>query len=550
MKTKYSYLFFIAVLALTLPACKKTSLALTDPVNPSITSINTEAGIFPFALGIWSKAVGGDYWVAAHNHSIMGDEAFIPWGNWGWRWVSQVYQIILPDGTVVANPIGPTQKVQLQSTNSRDAGDLNAFQYEWRDMYFTIATTNVLLNSLNSGSFTFSGDATTKKNVLKAWGYYWRGWAYSRLGSMYLAGVVNNVSGTSSILQNKYVAHDAIITEANNNLDSAISILSAVSANITYLKMMGGDASDKSISIVPAFCNTNGTVTPDMWKRLSYTLKARNYLVNHKTSAMTATDWSAVLTLANSGMQAGDYSFTLGFTADGLNDIVGGFWTPAILLSDNNGNGGWLFVSERLIQEFKSGDARLAKNFTSYGVVIMNPRSRGLQYGTTWVTVDVESGGTFTTRDNSTNVQTYIAPSYEENELMKAEAKINSSQVDAGLANVDNVRNYQGAGLTAVSGTGLSLAQAKEELRSERRVALFLRGCAFYDARRWGVTTALASGGGRTNANVLVPAGYGSYTTSDVRACTMNYNYMDYWDVPQNELDFNAAASGSASVKN
>jgi hypothetical protein len=32
--------------------------------------------------------------------------------------------------------------------------------------------------------------------------------------------------------------------------------------------------------------------------------------------------------------------------------------------------------------------------------------------------------------------------------------------------------------------TGLTLAQAKEELRKERRIALALRGLSFYDARR------------------------------------------------------------------
>ena len=30
----------------------------------------------------------------------------------------------------------------------------------------------------------------------------------------------------------------------------------------------------------------------------------------------------------------------------------------------------------------------------------------------------------------------------------------------------------------------------------------------------------------------------------------MNYTYMDYWDVPQNELELNAPATGSAKVAN
>jgi len=39
-------------------------------------------------------------------------------------------------------------------------------------------------------------------------------------------------------------------------------------------------------------------------------------------------------------------------------------------------------------------------------------------------------------------------------------------------------------------------------------------------------------------------------TPAQAVPCFMEYNYLDYWDVPQNELDFNAPASGSAPVKN
>ena len=245
----------------------------------------------------------------------------------------------------------------------------------------------------------------------------------------------------------------------------------------------------------------------------------------------------------------GDVTFTLGFTVDGNNDIAGGFWTPSIQLSDNNGNGGWLFVSERLVQEFKPNDARLARNFISdYGIVLLNPRNRGMAFGTTYHTIDAEDGGDFTTKDNTTNVQSYFVPSYEENELMLAESKINQGNIAQGLLHIDAVRTAQQANLPA-SSSALTLTQAKEELRTERRIALFIRGLAFYDARRWGVTAPKSAGGGRANANVLVPKGYGSYTTNAVRPCFIEYNFMDYWDVPLNELDFNKPSASSVSVK-
>jgi hypothetical protein len=138
----------------------------------------------------------------------------------------------------------------------------------------------------------------------------------------------------------------------------------------------------------------------------------------------------------------------------------------------------------------------------------------------------------------------YINVTWEENELMKAEAKINSSDIDGGLSAVDAVRANQGAGLAAVSGTGLTLAQAKEELRSERRITLAFRGLAFYDARRWGVINAIGSGGGRTKAVVLDNSDHLNTNA------TINYDFLDYWDVPDNELAYNPPADGSAEVKN
>jgi len=544
MKNKYLGILILSTLFL-FAACKKESLNLKDPVSPTVSSVNTESGIFPFALGMWSKMVNADYWIAANFHSTMGDETFIPWGNYGFRWGNQVANTTLPDGTVVNNPIGPIQKVQLQSTNSREAGDVNAFIYEWKAMYYTIATSNVILTYTKKPSFTFSGDAATKQKVLQAWAYFCRGYAYSRIGSMYIAGVINNYSGTSDFIQNNFVSSADVVKEGNANLDSAIAILNGVSNNDTYASMLGGSG---GISIVPSFCNTKGLVKPDNWVRICNTMKARNILVNKKTATMSSADWQAVQALAAVGLKAGDVTFTEGYTPDGSNDIAGGFWSPSIQLDDNLG--GWLFVSERLIQEFKPNDARFTRNFISdYGIVMMNPRNRGIHFGTRYHTIPAEDGGEYTTKDLSANVQAYFVPSYEENELMLAEAKINQSNIDAGLAHVDAVRRAQNASLPAVSGTSLTFTQAKEELRTERRIALFLRGVAFYDARRWGVTAPRSAGGGRANANVLVPSGFGSYTSAAILPCFIDYNFMDYWDVPLNELDFNKPSSTSVPVK-
>jgi starch-binding outer membrane protein, SusD/RagB family len=137
-----------------------------------------------------------------------------------------------------------------------------------------------------------------------------------------------------------------------------------------------------------------------------------------------------------------------------------------------------------------------------------------------------------------------IAGSYEENAMMLAEANIRSGNIDAGLAYVDAVRVYEGAGLPAVSGTGLNLAQALNEVVSERRVGLAFRGLAFYDNRRWGLSYDIASGGGSYNNTVVKSDG------TVVTGVTISYNFMDYWDVPADETVLNPPSATSVEIKN
>lgn len=81
----------------------------------------------------------------------------------------------------------------------------------------------------------------------------------------------------------------------------------------------------------------------------------------------------------------------------------------------------------------------------------------------------------------------FMAGSYEEDKLMRAEAEIHLGNIGAGVALIDNVREFQNANLAPIS-PGSTAPQALEELRSERRVSLLFRGIGFYDARRNGMT--------------------------------------------------------------
>jgi starch-binding outer membrane protein, SusD/RagB family len=536
----------IFILLLAFMACKKSDLNLLNPNLPTPTaSLATEDGLKQFALGIITRVlavVPGEgvtniMTTSMTNHSIMGDEAFSPYGNWGFRWVDQVHKVTLPNGNVVVNPFGVKQQVSLQSFNSRAAGELNAFQYEWAYNYYFIAQANTLLKALENPAVVYSGDADTKKATMKAWALWWKGYSYSRIGSIYLAGIINDDPGQGNT-NNGFVTHEAIITEANRVFDECLATLNDIMQNASYDEVM--------TAIVASFNDNLNIVTPDMWKRQVNSYKARNLLVNKKVSAMTPADWNQVSTLADAGLVASDHHFKFGMTLDGVTDLSNGFHHPLALIGTFQE---FTFVSERFIQEFKAGDARLNKNFyLNPSPYPANIRGRGLQFGTRWAVVNVEDGGTFATNNNQGFVP--YACTYEENALMKAEALIRTGQINPGLQIVDQVRTFQSAGLAPVANTGLTQAQALEELRRERRVALFFRGVGFYDARRLGFTVPAANGGGRANAMVYLPATVLGTPTDEMRACFMDYDYMDYWDIPQNELDFNAPAAGSPPVKN
>jgi len=543
---KFITIFTLALVVAT--GCKKSDLQLINPNSPTPQSaLPTQTGIEEFTLGIWSKVgTAGNNWLTYSMvaHSIMGDEQWSSVGNFGWRYTDQVNTITLPApyNTVVPNIFGVTQQVELQSLNTLVSTNLNAnniFVYEWNLGYFVNGESNILLQAIGTNTVI----SANEKIVLQAVAYWWKGFAYSRLGSMYLSGVINNnADGTTSGV---YVSHDALITEANANFNKAITLLSSLpapTANDTYATVM------KAVN--PPFClyPTNR----DMMIREIYTYEARNYMVNKKVAAMTSTDWAAVQALAVKGMIAGDQGYALGMDPTGTNDLSG-TQQHVFEWGDNPGMPGWTYMSERLAQDFKPGDVRFTKGVITFTAAktVVNNTSRGIQFGTRYVAQLIENGGYWATFNHSG--YSPFACTYEENALMLAEASIRTGAIDPGLALVDQVRTFQGAGLTAVSGTGLSQALAIEELRKERRIGLYMRGLAFYDARRWGVTAPASAGGGRANCNVVVPnnlLGNPAATGFTVLPCFMDYNYMDYWDVPATEFSYNPPASGSVAIAN
>ena len=535
MKTIFKYLFtLLATFAFV--SCQD-QLDVDNPNEPTPTALNSESGIYQAATGIYANLFFqnnvGDFdflWVAHAMHESMGDAIYIPWGNFSWRWANQPSSITLDDNTVVLPPQEGDQANSLKVRNTRAFTDDNAFGHEWGPVYFVNNTGNLLLSKLEE-EIQMSGNAEVKKNTLRAWAHFWKGWAYSRIGSMFISGLIINEPGTTNDV---FVSNTEIIAEADKQFEAAISILQSLSDGDDYATVL--------TSVIPRHMVFNGQYpTPAAWIRNIKTLQARNLLVNKKDKDKTNADWNAIKTKADAGMQAGDFTFVI---KNDDNNWLFTAWVPARLLL------GWHFASERLIQDFKTIpdiiddtedfeilDQRMARNFSVLSSPQVNRAGRGIQYGTRFGFVEGEYASTVKGKGNI-----YLGASYEENELMKAEALINTGQIDEGLDIVDAVRTYQQADLDPVANTGLNLAAAKEELRRERRVGLLLRGLPFYDARRWGVTDPVSAGGGRSG--VVVLDAVGELNTN----ATFDYKYMDYFDIPANELDFNPPSAGSAPV--
>lgn len=522
---KITFVFLSAMLFTV--SCSKDELNLPNPNQPGLLSLNTEEGILRAGLGVYSKFGLEYFWLAQTNHNAMGENVWTSVGNFAWRWVNQPTSIKLSDGTVLLPPAGGAQGTELKARNTRAFGTDNVFFTEWSTLYALNNQCNLLLTQVESPALTLTGSATavsTKKATIKAWAHWWKGFVYSRIGSLYVAGIITDQLNTTN---SEFKSRQDIIAEAAKNFDLCIADLNAVTDVAAYTATLD--------RFIPSYTKVGkgGVFTAAEWKRHINTYKARNILVNKKVTDMTAADWNAILTLTADGLLPADKIFTMR-SAD-ANAIVANAnagWTPWRVLT-----GTWEFLTERWVQEFKAGDARRTRNVVLRSTVVNNS-GRGFQYGTRWALKDISAGGDYASQITGL-AELPMGCTYEENALSRAEALINTGAIEAGLTLIDAVRTYQNAQLPAVAGTSLTLVQAKDELYRERRIGLFLKNTPFYDYRRFGFACKDCS---RTGAVIIGPGG-----VVDNNA-TILYNYMDYWDVPLNELDFNAPSSTSAAV--
>ena len=538
---------FLAVILFT--GCKK-QLDIKNTNEPSPEGAATEAGVISLSTGAiyrngffdlkYSDGVYGRFWAGATGfHEMMGDIIGVEAAN---AYINQIgcpNKVTLDNGSVVLNPSAVnTQYALLRSVNFNSQSGSNPGFYEWAYMYNMIIAANTVLDL--SGKAAYSGaDAASKKATVNAWAYWWKGYAYARIGSLYYAGIKQNATFSDQSTNGNYLSKEAIIAESNTNFDACDAALTSATSTTAYTATLG--------KIIPSFLQMGkgGVFTVASWKRNISTMKARNILVNTLASAMTTTQWTSILNLTMNGIQANDFVFT------GRTNPNGDFLSTTItdkVASSASGTGTYK-LSERFIQEFNAGDKRFTNNIRTLnpGIGIFN-QDRGNSFNTRYTLRDGGNGlaGVIVYANSTVGAnEITLCGTYEENELMKAEAILNigsfsAASITSAMALVDNVRNYQGAGLAPT--VAATAASAREELRRERRIALAFKGLSFYDARRWDIIDPSKS---RTGAVVLA----GTAGTLNTNA-TINYGFLDYWDVPDNELAYNPAAAGSAPVKN
>jgi hypothetical protein len=529
---------------LAISSCKK-DLDISNTNQPTPESAQSEYGVISLAQGSiyrngfydlkYSDGVYGRFWAGATGfQEMMGDIIGAEAANAYMNQIGCPNKVTLDNGTVVLNPSAiNTQYALLRNVNDNAQQGSNPTFYEWAYMYNMITAANSVLDIAASTTFTGTG-AATKKATVQAWAYWWKGYAYARIGSIYYAGLIQNETTTAAKTNGNYVTKEAIITESNANFDKAATALAAATSNGDYATVLG--------KLIPDFLQKGkgGVLTQTMWLHNINTMKARNILVNTTKSAMSAGQWASILTLVNNGITASDLIFT------GRTDANGDFLGTTIAdKTQSSGNAtGTYKLSERWVQEFRAGDKRKDNNVRTLPNVGIFNTDRGNAFNTRYSLTNGGSGmAGVITYANATAAganEITLCGTYEENELMKAEALIQTGQVDQAVGFINAVRTYQGAGLAPIA-AGLTQAAAYEELRSERRIALAFKGLSFYDARRWEI---IAPDKSRTGCVVLSATGVVSTNA------TVNYGYLDYWDVPANELAYNPASATSVPVVN
>ena len=448
MKLRKISLFLIIGLIFAPLACEE-GLDVINPNNPTPEIVENEEGLKRVARGFYAAGGGWFEWIVWQIHEHMGDNATAPWVNYNFnRFHGNTDRIIYSDGTEwrtpEVDPTGRTQPEWIEFINSRDDPQDSGVQFEWQSMYRINNDANLILETLEDG-VNFSGDAAAKERGYYAWAYFWKGYAYSRIGLAYEFGLIVDEYGQTN---NDYKTPEEMIAESNRMFDLAAQ----------HAPNGIGTIIDE---IQPAIFLTN--ITEESFVQACHTLKARNLLSVKKRDEMTNQDWQAVRDLAASGLQSNEGTFRISSDEATFLVAVTATWRVANL---------WLSPSARVVQAARhDGDAR-GELFVPHGFGTFMDRVTQPNVNTPYTAL-APYGGT------APGLPLYLT-SAEENMLILAEAELALGDPGAAAGYIDAVREMQGANLPALGSATV------EDLRRERRIGLFMRNLGFYDARRFG----------------------------------------------------------------
>ena len=209
---------FTPFLLLAIFGCQD-QLDVPNPNSPTPESARSEQGIISLAQGGLYAQNAQRLQGIVNFHELMGDAvgtAFVP---------VELYtpdRITLDDNSVLLSMNKNGQKQYLRDTNIPSVG--NAFFDEWYLMYSLNGSMNAVLENVDIIAMK-----NGKRNTIKAWAFFWKGFAYSRIGSMYYAGIINDQFNK---VNNKYVSKEDILIEAEKNFYRADTTLNRIAGGL------------------------------------------------------------------------------------------------------------------------------------------------------------------------------------------------------------------------------------------------------------------------------------------------------------------------------
>ncbi|RYF64768.1 MAG: hypothetical protein EOO39_26070, partial [Cytophagaceae bacterium] len=236
----------------------KDQLDVGNPNAPTLAAnVNTEAGLVGFAQGgvYVNGFLNGDGWLGNSYFSLpwgyselMADNVGADASNNQITTIGVPDYMILDDGSKLTNPAPQIGIIRAYNSRASTGAGNNPLYYQWLNMYALNNVCNQILDI--TATIKFDGDAASRANTMRAWAYWWKGYAYGSIGSMYYSGLIADKAG---LTDGGYVLHDAMINKSNEYYNLAATTLGKVTSTADYQAIMS--------KVIPSFFQVgNGTV--------------------------------------------------------------------------------------------------------------------------------------------------------------------------------------------------------------------------------------------------------------------------------------------------